>query len=105
MSAPIEILKEIKDILGKVYQERIVSVVLYGSEARGEATSDSDIDILALLKEPVNYAQDLESNIDALYPLAQKLGRRISAKPISAQEYRTVDCPLYRHTKEEGLAA
>ncbi len=100
-----ELLKTIRERLERAHGQRLRGVVLYGSEARGEAGRDSDVDILVLLDEPVDYGADLEKNLDALYPLSLELGRRISAKPVSARQYETVDCPLYREAHREGVAA
>lgn len=100
-----ELLNEIKSRLAQAHGKRLRGVVLYGSEARGQAGPDSDVDILVLLDEPVDYGRDLEANLDALYPLSLEIGRRISAKPISARQYETVDCPLYRSARREGTAA
>lgn len=100
-----DLLNEIKSRLSKVHGSRLRGVVLYGSEARGQAGANSDIDVLVLLQEPVEYGRDLENNLEALYPLSLELGRRISAKPVSAREYETVDCPLYRSAHEDGIAA
>jgi len=100
-----EILTAIKDRLARVYGRRLRGVVLYGSEARGQARPDSDIDVLVLLDDPIDGGRDLESNLEALYPLSLELGRRISAKPVSAREYQTLDCPLYRAAHREGIAA
>jgi len=100
-----ELLNEIKNRLEQAHGGRLRGVILYGSEARGEAGPDSDVDVLVLLDDPVDYGRDLQANLDVLYPLAMEIGRRISAKPISAQEYETVDCPLYRQAHREGIAA
>ena len=100
-----ELLKRIRKALAKSYGSRLDGVVLYGSTARGESTKDSDIDILVLLKQVEDYGADLQRNLDALYPLALELGRRISAKPIAADEYEKQLCPLYRHARLEGIAA
>lgn len=102
---PNELLADIKRRLVAIHADRLCGVVLYGSEARGQAAPDSDIDLLVLLKDPVDYGRDLETNLVALYPLACDLGRRISAKPVSAAEYETADCPLYRIAHREGIAA
>ena len=98
-----QLLQEIKARLHGVHGNRLRGVVLYGSEARGDADADSDIDLLVLLDEVAEYGRDLETNLRALYPLALQIGRPISAKPVSATEYETVDCPLYREARREGV--
>jgi len=100
-----ELLSEIKNRLSQAHGQRLRGVIMYGSEARGQARPDSDVDVLVLLDDPVDYGRDLERNLDALYPLALEIERRISAKPASAVEYETVDCPLYNNAHREGIAA
>ena len=101
----LELLKDIRERLQESHKGRLRGVVLYGSEARGDAGPDSDVDVLVLLDEPIDYGRDLETNLDALYPFSLDIARRISAKPVSAREYETVDCPLYREAHREGIAA
>ena len=100
-----ELLTEIKTRLQAVHGPRLRGVILYGSEARGEAGPDSDVDILVLLEDPVRLGRDLEKNLEAVYPLSLEIGRQISALPASAKEYETYDCPLYRNIHREGIAA
>jgi len=99
------ILQEIRKRLESAHGNRLRGVVLYGSEARGQPRPDSDVDVLVLLDEPLDYVRDLEAGLNALYPLSLKLGRRISAKPVSAKAYETLDCPLYRNAHREGVMA
>jgi predicted nucleotidyltransferase len=98
-----ELLKQIKACLEDEYHQRLRGVVLYGSAARGQGDVDSDLDILVLLDEPLDYGHDLDTNLKALYPLSLKLGRRISAKPVGAKEYEDIDCPLYQNAHREGI--
>ena len=103
--ATTPMLDAIKQRLATAHGSRLRGVVLYGSIARGDAGPESDIDLLVLLDEPVHLAADLETNIQALAPLADRWSRRISAKPVPASEYEANDCPLYREAHREGIPA
>ena len=95
--------KEIKARLREVYGDRLKGVVLYGSEARGEADSDSDIDVLVLLEGPIHLWRDLRTNIQTLYPLSLKYGRPISPKPVDVKQYQAAKYPLYLNARREGV--
>src|SRR5947209_19938254 len=73
------LLARIKSRLQAVYGDRLRGVVLYGSEARGESTPDSDVDILVLLAGPVALGRDLHTIIEALYPLQLEIHRVLEA--------------------------
>lgn len=100
-----ELLREVRSALEGAFGARLRGVVLYGSEARGTAGPDSDIDLLVLLDGPVDLGKDIETSIKALYPLSMRLERCISAKPVDAAEYESVECPLYRAAHREGIVA
>ena len=98
-----EIFQEIKLRLQTAHGQRLRGVVLYGSEARGDAEPDSDIDVLVLLEGPISYLRDVKTNIRALYSLMLELERNISAKPVDVEEYRAAEFPLYQNAQREGV--
>ncbi|MBI5059970.1 nucleotidyltransferase domain-containing protein [candidate division KSB1 bacterium] len=53
------ILAELKARLVDLYGERLSRVILYGSQARGDAEPDSDIDVLVVLKGTVEFGTEL----------------------------------------------
>jgi uncharacterized protein len=99
------LLARIKARLQDVYGDRLRGVVLYGSEARGEATLDSDIDVLVLLTGPVALGQELETIINALYPLQLEMDHILEAFPVNEADYLRGEYAWYREAQKEGLRA
>jgi len=54
------IIAQLRQALERMYGEQLVKIVLFGSQARGDARPDSDIDILILLNQPFNYGYENE---------------------------------------------
>jgi uncharacterized protein len=97
------LLARIKSRLQAVYVDRLRGVVLYGSEARGEATPDSDVDILVLLVGPVVLGQELYKIIEALYPLQLEMNRVLEAFPVDEADYLRGEYAWYRNAQKEGI--
>ena len=95
----------IKGALLAAFGGRLKGAVLYGSEARGGGEPDSDIDVLVLLDGPIRLGADLQTIIDALYPLQLEVCRPIHAMPVSVKAYAAGEFALYRNAKKEGIPA
>jgi len=99
-----ELLKRVKSSLQQAFGDRLRGVILYGSEARGTAEPDSDIDLLVLLEGPVTW-DDSKKSIHVLYPLVLESGRPIHTVEVDPAEYEAQEWPLYRMVRKEGILA
>lgn len=92
-----------KQTLADYYGKRLEGLVLFGSAARGDADRESDLDLLVLLRQPLDYFQELRTISDLLYPLQLDSDRLISAKPASADDFERGSIQLYRNARREGV--
>jgi tRNA nucleotidyltransferase (CCA-adding enzyme) len=53
------VLAELRGQCEVLYSSRLVQMVLYGSQARDDATPDSDIDVLVVLQGPVQPSEEI----------------------------------------------
>jgi len=96
------ILEKCTTALRNHYRSRLVGVVLYGSEARQEADSASDIDLLVLLQGPFDQLSELRTIVKLLYPIQLESARLISAKPVPIEDFQHQTLSLYRQAHREG---
>ena len=81
------------------------TIILYGSYARGDSNSDSDIDILILLDKK-NVTRDDEIKIKyPLYDIEFDTGQIISPLVISKKKWNTLHriTPFYYNVTKEGV--
>lgn len=97
------LLKDIKDILEKIYAGRLVAVILYGSFAKNKATEESDIDIAVVLKGKVDKISEIDRIHDSIYFLGLEHGELISVNPLSEEELKDTEWPLHSHIQQEGI--
>jgi uncharacterized protein len=98
-----EILKKCKRALQINYKSQLKGLILYGSVARNQATSDSDIDLLVLISPPFDYFQELRRIIEIIYPIQLESDQLISAKPAAWEDFENGIIQLYRQVKREGV--
>ncbi len=97
------LLDEIRSHLQRTFGRRLRGVVIHGSEARGDAKNDNDVDVLVLLDGPVHLDDDLDRILHSLHPLQLEVDRIIEAFPVTYEDYETGRLPIYRNAKREGV--
>ena len=78
---------------------------IYGSEARGDARPDSDIDLLILLPEDKVTPEHEHAIVSKLFEIELQSGIIISTLVMSRRQWDNprVITPFYRNVKREGI--
>jgi predicted nucleotidyltransferase len=87
-----------------VMQEQVVSIILYGSVARGTNTEDSDVDVALLIKGELNSAtEDMLS--DFIVDMNLKYNKVFSVIDIDIDKFSAWETtlPFYQNMKKEGI--
>jgi predicted nucleotidyltransferase len=95
--------QEIRSRLEAAFHGRLHGVLLYGSEARKQSREESDLDLMVLLDGPVRLGRDLETIVEALYPLQLEIDAPIHALPVSVDAFEAGEFGLYRSARREGV--
>ncbi|GAB4450560.1 MAG: nucleotidyltransferase domain-containing protein [Anaerolineales bacterium] len=81
-----------------------VEVIMFGSQARGDATKESDIDLLVIL--PSLDSRVMELAFDVAWEIGFEAGKVISVIPAEKNELkRLAASPFYRAVQREGITA
>jgi len=98
-----EVVQKCKATLKDHYGPQLSGVILYGSAARRQADTDSDIDLLVLLNQPFDYFTELRRIVEILYSIQLESEQLISVKPVLVDEFERGTLQLYRNAKREGI--
>lgn len=102
-SGPAGVASEAAAALRGLYGDRLATVVLFGSHARGDADPDSDIDLMVVFNGPVEPWDELRRLDDLLWQLSFDHGITVSALPVSGEAWETGPAPVLVEARTNGV--
>ena len=94
--------QQLKDIM----ESKLTKVIVYGSYARGDYNSSSDVDVMILVKMSDNEIKKIENQVyDLAFDIEMDTGVDISPiiKNEEQYEYWLDTLPFYKNIHEEGV--
>jgi len=97
------ILSALQSRFSELYGKRLVRLVLYGSQARGEAELGSDIDVLVVLQGPVDAGLEIARTGEIVAALSLTHDVAIACVFMEEERYLHRQGPFLRNVRREGI--
>ena len=97
------ILAELRQRLEALYGPRLVKMILYGSQARGDAEPGSDIDVLLVLQGRVLPGKEIARTSDIRLDVSLRHNAVVSCAYVSSNRYQTEQSPFLLNVRREGV--
>jgi predicted nucleotidyltransferase len=98
-----KLLAELKSDLQKLYGDRLVAVVLYGSFARSEAGLRSDVDITVVLKDYDRDFLEIERTSEIVARLSLSYDTTVALIPLREKDWREKQTSFLQNVRREGV--
>ena len=97
------ILTQLRTELTLLLGARLEAVYLYGSQARGDARSDSDIDVLVVLRGDFDLEELLDETLDLVAELSLEYDVVISRSFVSKERFDHEMSPFLMNVRREAV--
>lgn len=97
------ILRSLRRELIRVLGDQLQSVFLYGSQARGQARADSDIDVLVVVRDDSDYGDLIRRTSAAVSALSLQHDVVISRVFVSGERFEQEQTPFLLNVRREGV--
>lgn len=89
--------------LREIYGARLKHLILFGSQARGEARPDSDVDLLVVLEGPIRSYEEAKRTSRVAIRAAAYRDTALSFVHMSEEQFADDRRPLVWSVREDGI--
>jgi len=97
------LLAELRRRFEALYGPRLVRLMLFGSQARGDAEPGSDIDVLVVLEGPMRPGEEIRRTLDSVAELSLENNAVFSCVFVSRERFENERSPLLINVRREGV--
>ena len=98
------VLCELRRRLESVYGDRLVRLLLYGSQARGDAEPGSDIDVLVILRGAVSPCEEIARTLSDVSELSLEHDVVVACAFLSEDQFDRERSPFVCNVRREGIS-
>jgi uncharacterized protein len=96
-------LRKLRQGFEALYGERLVQMILFGSQARGDAEPESDIDVLVVLQGPVDPGEEIARTGELTAGFSLEHDVVVSRAFVSTEQFFDEQSPLLLNVRREGV--
>ncbi|MBI3210561.1 MAG: nucleotidyltransferase domain-containing protein [Candidatus Solibacter usitatus] len=96
-------LASLKQGLKEIYSLRLKQLILYGSQARGSAGPDSDIDVAVILNGPIHIGDEIARTSYLRQQINLETEQLVSLIYLAPEALRDGQRLIYRNIRRDGV--
>lgn len=98
-----QMLDDLRERFEQIYGDQLQRMILFGSQARGDAEAESDVDVMVVLGGSIRAAEEIDRTGGVISDLSLQFNTVLSCLFISAERFEKERSPLLLNVRREGV--